>query len=182
MVTNRLKLHVISYLVFHVYIDKSLVNHVERGQSGTKRPSQSLANHFRTFQLSHVSNLGAAFTPKKAGLISPRNEPVAAIVNANPVSPGLRYAREEGSADRAVVPSSPPQPARSNASNCPISLSSLLPRPVHMSSAANKVRASELVTKKRDELLKQLDELKTELSGLRVQKITGGNASKLTRM
>lgn len=51
-----------------------------------------------------------------------------------------------------------------------------------MSNAANKVRASELVTKKRDELLKQLDELKTELSQLRVQKITGGNASKLTRM
>lgn len=49
-------------------------------------------------------------------------------------------------------------------------------------STPNKVRATELVTKSRADLLKQLDELKTELVGLRVQKITGGNASKLTRM
>ncbi|GAA5996638.1 uL29 family ribosomal protein [Rhodotorula paludigena] len=45
-----------------------------------------------------------------------------------------------------------------------------------------KVRASELQGKKRDELVKQLDELKTELVSLRVQKITGGNASKLARI
>ena len=51
-----------------------------------------------------------------------------------------------------------------------------------MSSSSLKVRASELQNKKRDELLKQLDELKTELVSLRVQKITGGNASKLGRM
>lgn len=48
--------------------------------------------------------------------------------------------------------------------------------------SSSKVRTSELLTKKRDELLKQLEELKTELSQLRVQKITGGNASKLTKM
>lgn len=48
--------------------------------------------------------------------------------------------------------------------------------------AQDKVRAVELVTKTRDSLLKQLDELKQELVTLRVQKITGGNASKLTRM
>ncbi|GAA6022452.1 hypothetical protein JCM11491_005512 [Sporobolomyces phaffii] len=51
-----------------------------------------------------------------------------------------------------------------------------------MSSSSLKVRASELQSKKRDELLKQLDELKTELVSLRVQKITGGNASKLARI
>ncbi|KDE08892.1 60S ribosomal protein L35 [Microbotryum lychnidis-dioicae p1A1 Lamole] len=48
--------------------------------------------------------------------------------------------------------------------------------------SSSKVRASELQSKKRDELLKQLDELKTELVSLRVQKITGGNASKLLRI
>ncbi|BGP16351.1 hypothetical protein JCM10213_004892 [Rhodosporidiobolus nylandii] len=51
-----------------------------------------------------------------------------------------------------------------------------------MSSSSLKVRASELQSKKRDELVKQLEELKTELVSLRVQKITGGNASKLARM
>jgi large subunit ribosomal protein L35e len=49
-------------------------------------------------------------------------------------------------------------------------------------SSTLKVRARELQSKKRDELVKQLDELKTELVSLRVQKITGGNASKLARM
>ncbi|KAK4053899.1 60S ribosomal protein L35, L29 [Microbotryomycetes sp. JL221] len=49
-------------------------------------------------------------------------------------------------------------------------------------SSSLKVRTSELSTKKRDELLKQLDELKQELVSLRVQKITGGNASKLNKI
>ncbi|PRQ71490.1 hypothetical protein AAT19DRAFT_10348 [Rhodotorula toruloides] len=49
-------------------------------------------------------------------------------------------------------------------------------------SSSLKVRASELQSKKRDELLKQLEELKTELVSLRVQKVTGGNASKLAKM
>ena len=49
-------------------------------------------------------------------------------------------------------------------------------------SSSLKVRTSELSNKKRDELLKQLDELKQELVSLRVQKITGGNASKLNKM
>merc|ERR1712080_690595 len=39
-----------------------------------------------------------------------------------------------------------------------------------------------LQAKKRDELVKQLDELKTELVSLRVQKVAGGNASKLARI
>lgn len=51
-----------------------------------------------------------------------------------------------------------------------------------MSSAPIKVRASELVLKKRDDLLKQLEESRQELVTLRVNKITGGNASKLLRM
>lgn len=36
--------------------------------------------------------------------------------------------------------------------------------------------------KNKEDLKKQLDELKSELSQLRVQKITGGAASKLTKM
>merc|ERR1711890_203223 len=54
--------------------------------------------------------------------------------------------------------------------------------PSQMSSSQLKVRASELQNKKRDELVKQLEELKTELVSLRVQKIAGGNASKLARI
>merc|ERR1712080_325720 len=53
--------------------------------------------------------------------------------------------------------------------------------PLAMSSPQLKVRASELQNKKRDELVKQLEELKTELVSLRVQKIAGGNA-KLARI
>ena len=45
-----------------------------------------------------------------------------------------------------------------------------------------KVKAHELRGKKKEELLKQLDELKTELSQLEVAKVTGGAASKLSKM
>lgn len=45
-----------------------------------------------------------------------------------------------------------------------------------------KVKCSELRTKDKKELTKQLDELKTELLGLRVAKVTGGAASKLSKM
>merc|ERR550514_1884038 len=45
-----------------------------------------------------------------------------------------------------------------------------------------KVKAFELRGKSRDELLKQLEELKTELQQLRVAKVTGGAASKLSKI
>jgi len=44
------------------------------------------------------------------------------------------------------------------------------------------VKARELRGKKKDELLKQLDEYKTELSQLRVVKVTRGAASKLSKI
>ncbi|KAI9761402.1 MAG: 60S ribosomal protein L35 [Chaenotheca gracillima] len=49
-----------------------------------------------------------------------------------------------------------------------------------MSSA--KVKTGPLWTKSKEDLKKQLDELKTELGQLRVQKIAGGSTSKLTRI
>nr|CAG4644523.1 EOG090X0NXS [Lepidurus arcticus] len=45
-----------------------------------------------------------------------------------------------------------------------------------------KVKCSELRTKKKEELEKQLEELKKELSQLRVAKVTGGAASKLSKI
>ncbi|KAL8560439.1 60S ribosomal protein L35 [Nucella lapillus] len=45
-----------------------------------------------------------------------------------------------------------------------------------------KVKAKELRGKKKDELVKQLDDLKTELQSLRVAKVTGGAASKLAKI
>ncbi|KAI9819907.1 MAG: 60S ribosomal protein L35 [Pycnora praestabilis] len=49
-----------------------------------------------------------------------------------------------------------------------------------MSSA--KVKTGQLWSKNKDDLKKQLEELKTELGQLRVQKIAGGAASKLTKI
>ncbi|KAL5012633.1 hypothetical protein ScPMuIL_011184 [Solemya velum] len=45
-----------------------------------------------------------------------------------------------------------------------------------------KVKARELRGKKKDELEKQLEELKKELAQLRVAKVTGGAASKLSKI
>ncbi|KAK9766373.1 60S ribosomal protein L35, L29 [Basidiobolus ranarum] len=45
-----------------------------------------------------------------------------------------------------------------------------------------KVSAHALRNKSKDELKKELDELKQELSSLRVQKVAGGAASKLTKI
>lgn len=44
------------------------------------------------------------------------------------------------------------------------------------------IKAYELRNKNKAELYKQLDEFKQELAGLRVQKISGGAASKLQKM
>ena len=45
-----------------------------------------------------------------------------------------------------------------------------------------KVKCTDLRTKDKNELLKQVVELKTELTTLRVAKVTGGAASKLSKM
>lgn len=45
-----------------------------------------------------------------------------------------------------------------------------------------KIKAHELRGKTKGELLKQLEELKKELSQLRVAQVTGGNATKLAKM
>ncbi|EIW61938.1 ribosomal protein L35 [Trametes versicolor FP-101664 SS1] len=45
-----------------------------------------------------------------------------------------------------------------------------------------KVKAYELQSKSKNDLTKQLTELKTELLSLRVQKIAGGSAAKLTKI
>jgi len=44
------------------------------------------------------------------------------------------------------------------------------------------VKTQQLWTKSKSDLAKQLDELKQELANLRVQKISGGAASKLTKI
>merc|ERR1711860_75620 len=46
----------------------------------------------------------------------------------------------------------------------------------------SKVKAKDLRGKKKEELVKQLDEHKQELANLRVAKVTGGAASKLSRI
>jgi large subunit ribosomal protein L35e len=45
-----------------------------------------------------------------------------------------------------------------------------------------KVKAHEIRSKTKGELSKQLEDLKTELGQLRVAKVTGGAASKLSKM
>ena len=45
-----------------------------------------------------------------------------------------------------------------------------------------RIKFSELRTKKREELTKQLEDLKTEFGSLRVAKVTGGAASKLSKI
>ncbi|CDQ65064.1 unnamed protein product [Oncorhynchus mykiss] len=54
--------------------------------------------------------------------------------------------------------------------------------PVAASTNMGKIKARDLRGKKKEELLKQLDDLKVELSQLRVAKVTGGAASKLSKI
>ena len=51
-----------------------------------------------------------------------------------------------------------------------------------MSLLQGKAKCSELRTKEKKELTKQLEDLKTELTNLRVAKVTGGAPSKLSKM
>ncbi len=48
--------------------------------------------------------------------------------------------------------------------------------------AMGKIKCSELQNRKKEELTKQLDDLKTELAQLRVAKVTGGATSKLSKI
>ncbi|KAH8663121.1 60S ribosomal protein L35 [Tricladium varicosporioides] len=51
-----------------------------------------------------------------------------------------------------------------------------------MRQSSGKVKTGQLWSKNKADLAKQLSELKTELGQLRVQKIAGGSASKLTKI
>merc|ERR1711971_370185 len=53
---------------------------------------------------------------------------------------------------------------------------------VAAAAAAMKIKVHELRTKGKADLTKQLDELKSELATLRVAKVTGGAASKLSKI
>merc|ERR1712045_356243 len=58
-----------------------------------------------------------------------------------------------------------------------------LPFPLNrLSDKMPRVKCSELRNKKKEELTKQLDDLKTELGSLKVAKVTGGAASKLSKI
>ncbi|OBZ76591.1 60S ribosomal protein L35-3 [Grifola frondosa] len=54
--------------------------------------------------------------------------------------------------------------------------------PLDLNKMPGKVKAYELQSKSKNDLSKQLVELKTELLTLRVQKIAGGSAAKLTKI
>merc|ERR1712137_1061472 len=55
-------------------------------------------------------------------------------------------------------------------------------RPNFINIKMPKIKCSDLRTKKKEELTKQLDDLKTELATLKVAKVTGGAASKLSKI
>merc|ERR1712234_30870 len=55
-------------------------------------------------------------------------------------------------------------------------------RPNFINIKMPKIKCSDLRTKKKEELTKQLEDLKTELGTLKVAKVTGGAASKLSKI
>merc|ERR1711863_197117 len=55
-------------------------------------------------------------------------------------------------------------------------------RPKFMGIKMPRIKCSELRTKKKEDLVKQLEDLKTELGSLKVAKVTGGAASKLSEI
>merc|ERR1712234_74662 len=55
-------------------------------------------------------------------------------------------------------------------------------RPNFINIKMPKIKCSDLRTKKKEELTKQLEDLKTELGSLKVAKVTGGAASKLSKI
>jgi large subunit ribosomal protein L35e len=61
-------------------------------------------------------------------------------------------------------------------------LAKLLNSSVEVASTMAKIKAHELRGKGKEELLQQLKELKQELSGLRVAKVTGGAPNKLSKI
>merc|ERR1712112_590037 len=55
-------------------------------------------------------------------------------------------------------------------------------RPNFINIKMPKIKCSDLRTKKKEELTKQLEDLKNELGSLKVAKVTGGAASKLSKI
>ncbi|XP_075628864.1 large ribosomal subunit protein uL29, partial [Balearica regulorum gibbericeps] len=119
---------------------------------------------------------------------SPRAGGAAPPPPAFPVSARGRYHRAARGACAAprLPPSAQPPIGRLR----PAALSAFRPCAASVLSAPSragaaimaKIKARDLRGKKKEELLKQLDDLKVELSQLRVAKVTGGAASKLSKI
>uniref|UniRef100_A0A6I8N6M7 Large ribosomal subunit protein uL29 n=2 Tax=Ornithorhynchus anatinus TaxID=9258 RepID=A0A6I8N6M7_ORNAN len=103
---------------------------------------------------------------------------------------GLELGGSIAEAGGGSPPLQPRPPRRAVGGRCRapvVVVSGSAPPPSSLSSeaaAANmaKIKARDLRGKKKEELLKQLDDLKVELSQLRVAKVTGGAASKLSKI
>ena len=102
-------------------------------------------------------------------------EPARSTVSEMPPPPGRppRSSREASSARSERLGPDAPRPP-------PIRRPPPAARAIR--DAAMKIKAHELRTKNKSELLKTLEELKNELAQLRVAKVTGGAASKLAKI